>query len=320
MMYYSSMMTKSLTILIASAAVAMSAPKEVTFSRTELSGIGPEQNVMRRDPSDIIKVDDLYYVWYSKGKISTGYDATVWFATSTDGIAWEEQGQALAKGATGSWEGASVFTPNILVAEGKYYLFYTGTSKPYKKPFSPDSKIGVAVADNPAGPWVRSDANPIIRNSENAEDFDSHLIDDACLLTRDGKYWLYYKGRQLGKTPHETQMGVAVAEHPSGPYIKHEANPVIAGNHEVVVWPKGAGVEALIGTTGPKSITNSVMYSADGIHFEKVRETGKGAWAGGTYRPDAFTDNQDASRPEWGVEISKAKLPCLGRFDINWAE
>jgi len=36
---------------------------------------------MRRDPSDVIKVGDLFYVWYSKGKIAPGYDATVWYAT-----------------------------------------------------------------------------------------------------------------------------------------------------------------------------------------------------------------------------------------------
>ena len=94
---------------------------EVTYS--EAKGIGAEKGVMRRDPSDIIKVGDLYYVWYSKGKISPGYDATVWYATSPDGRTWTEKGMALGKGKAGTWEGASVFTPNILVAEGRYWLF-----------------------------------------------------------------------------------------------------------------------------------------------------------------------------------------------------
>ncbi len=126
------------------------------------SGIGPEKGVMRRDPSDIIKVGDLYYVWYSKGKISPGYDATVWYATSPDGHQWTEKGLALAKGEAGTWEGASVFTPNILVAEGRYWLFYTGTSKEFGKGFNPDSKIGIAVSDAPAGPWERLASNPAL--------------------------------------------------------------------------------------------------------------------------------------------------------------
>ena len=44
-------------------------------------GLGPEPGVMRRDPSDIIKVGDLYYVWYTKSHVAHGYDAKVWYAT-----------------------------------------------------------------------------------------------------------------------------------------------------------------------------------------------------------------------------------------------
>ena len=58
---------------------------EIVITHSELTGIGAEDEVMRRDPSDVIKVGDLFYVWYSKGKISPGYDATLWYATSPDG-------------------------------------------------------------------------------------------------------------------------------------------------------------------------------------------------------------------------------------------
>ena len=160
----------------------------VTVAHSALDGIGAEPGIMRRDPSDIIKVNDLYYVWYSKGKISPGYDATVWYATSTDGHKWTEKRMALAKGKPGTWEGASVFTPNILVAEGRYWLFYTGTSRKFKKGFNPDSKIGIAVSNSPDGPWTRLATNPALKNSEERGEFDSHLVDDACLIKRDGQY------------------------------------------------------------------------------------------------------------------------------------
>jgi len=287
-----------------------------------LEGIGGERGVMRRDPSDVIKVDGLYYVWYSKGKISPGYDATVWYATSEDGEKWTEKGMALAKGEPGTWEGASVFTPNILVAENRYWLFYTGTSKTFKKGFNPDSKIGIAVSDSPAGPWERLATNPALKNSDDPAQFDSHLVDDACLLVREGKYCFYYKGRQLGKGPGHTQMGLAVADHPQGPYVKHAANPVIPGNHEVLVWPQGKGVAAMIGSTGPKEITNSILYAEDGVKFSKTHKVAKGPWAGGAYRPEAFNQSGKGKLPEWGVEIARAKgkegrLPCIGRFDIT---
>jgi len=272
---------------------------------------------MRRDPSDIIQVDGLYYVWYSKGKIAPGYDATVWYATSSDGSNWTEKGEAVARGGKGAWDEASVFTPNILVAEDKYWLFFTAISK--KPKIKPDSKIGIAVSDSPDGPWEKLATNPVLKNSDNADDFDSHLIDDACLIKRDGKYWFYYKGRQLGKRPHQTQLGLAIADHPQGPYVKHEASPVIPGNHEVLVWPQGDGVAALIGKVGPKEWVQSIVYSEDGINFAKTHDVIDVPHAAGAYRPEAFTESGDGKQIEWGVHIGKARgsLPFIERFDLT---
>lgn len=290
-----------------------------TLTRTTLTGIGPEKNVSRRDPSDVIKVGDLYYVWYSRGPVRPGYNATVWCATSPDGVNWTEIGEAVAKGAAGAWDEASVFTPNILVAEGKYWLFFTGISKNMK--VRPDSKIGMAVSDSPEGPWTRLPNNPVLKNSETKTDFDSHLIDDACLIVRDGKYWFYYKGRQLGKRASQTQMGLAIADHPGGPYIRHPENPVIPGNHEVVIWPQGNGVVAMIGKVGPKDIVHTIQYAEDGVNFTKTHDMPVTPFAGGTYRPEAFTDSHNGEAPTWGVEIGNAgKLHCIQRFDIEWSK
>lgn len=293
---------------------------KVEFSRTKLSGIGEDDEVSRRDPSDVIKVGDLYYVWYSRGPVKAGYNATVWYATSSDGVKWTEKGEAVGKSTvSGSWDEASVFTPNILVAEGKYWLFYTGISKNMKP--KPDSKIGIAVSNSPDGPWERLPNNPVLKNSPNKGDFDSHLVDDACLIVRDGKYWFYYKGRQLGKSPAQTQMGLAIAEKPGGPYIRHEASPVIPGNHEVVVWPLGTGVAAMIGKVGPKDLVRTIQYSEDGVNFKTTHKMTEEAFAGGTYRPEAFTDNNKGEAPQWGVEIGKGKrLLYIQRFDIEWSE
>ncbi len=290
-----------------------------TLSYSKLTGIGEEKGISRRDPSDVIKIEDFYYVWYSRGPVKTGYNATVWYATSLDGVNWTEKGEAVAKGASGTWDEASVFTPNILVAEGKYWLFYTGISKHPK--VKPDSKIGIAVSDSPDGPWERLSNNPVLKNSERKSDFDSHLVDDSCLIVRDGKYWFYYKGRQLGKSPSQTQMGLAISENPGGPYIRHKGSPVIPGNHEVVVWPQGTGVAAMIGKVGPKDIVRTIQYAEDGVNFTKTHDLSEEAFAGGTFRPEAFTNSNKGEAPTWGVEIGPAgKLLCIQRFDIEWLD
>ncbi|PXA05270.1 xylosidase [Coraliomargarita sinensis] len=281
--------------------------------------LGPQEGVMRRDPSDIIKVGDTYYVWYSKGSVFSGYDATIWYAVSKDGRVWEEKSMALGRGTPGGWDGASVFTPNILVAEGKYWLFYSGTSVKLKDDFNPNTKIGVAVSDSPDGPWKRVHKKPVLKNSDQAEAFDSHLVDDACLIIRGGKYWLYYKGRQLGKSPRETKMGIAFAENPAGPYRKCGSNPVIPGGHEVLVWPQGPGVAAVIGNVGPKGVAHSIQYARDGVNFSKKHELKEGPWAGGAYRPDGFEETTDGDRIRWGLQIGKKKgsLPFLERFEFH---
>lgn len=315
-----------LALLITSACVSYAeTTKEfgtVEMTYTDISNIGQEKGVMRRDPSDIIKVGDLYYVWYSKGPKATGYDATVWYATSPDGYAWTEQGMAVGKGdpGSGSWDERSVFTPNILVAESKYWLFFTGVSTDLTR--KPDSKIGIAVADSPDGPWEKLANNPALSNSDNPKDFDSHLIDDACLIVRDGKYWFYYKGRQIGKSPSGTQLGLAIADNPEGPYIKHPSNPIIPGNHEVLVWPEGDGVAALIGVVGPKEWVQSLVYSEDGIHFSKTHDVKHVPHAAGAYRPEAFTESGNGEQIEWGVHIGKARksLPFIQRFDLQEVE
>jgi hypothetical protein len=115
--------------------------------------------------------------------------------------------------------------------------------------------IGVASAVSPEGPWIRNPNNPVLTPGKDAAGFDSFRVDDACLITRGGKYWLYFKGRQQGHSPRETKCGVAIASWPMGPYRKSAVNPVIGSGHEVLVWPEGTGVTALVGPMGPEKNT-----------------------------------------------------------------
>jgi len=210
--------------------------KKVNFSYSEVKGIGNDPVYNRRDPSDIIKVGNKYYIWYTRmdKPVRSGYWGTIWYATSEDeGHTWQEQGMALGLGAEGTFDSHSVFTPNILAYKGKYYLYYTGvqpTPGNPKKEFEGNSTtdftaIGVAVADSPEGPFVRPKNNIVIGHSKVSSDFDSYRVDDASVLVKDHKIWLYYKGRCIehGKQgPKHTQMGVTMASQPEGPFQKYD--------------------------------------------------------------------------------------------------
>lgn len=280
-----------------------------------------EPGVTRRDPSPVIRVGDIYFVWYSKSLTdSSGYNATIFFATSTDGLIWRECGEALGRGAKGAWDEHAVFTPTILAAENRFYLYYTGVPEPFDNDNggsqATPNAIGAAWAENPQGPWQRCGADPVLQPGRE-KTFDSHRVDDACLIVRSGGYWLYYKGRAAGSSPLETKMGVAIANHPTGPYIKSALNPLIDGGHEVCVFPRESGVAALVSPVGPAGAT--LQYAADGLHFQQLYGLMPPA-APGPYREDHYRDGVGPGI-RWGLchqaDPRQTPRPYLLRFDCH---
>jgi hypothetical protein len=290
------------------------------FIYKSVTGIGHEVGVCRRDPSDIIKVGDIYFVWYTKVLAESplypsGYFGTIWYATSQNGLHWTEHGEALGKGPTGSFDAYAVFTPGILAAQGKYYLYYTAVPDGFVNNNTSDyTAIGMAESNSPHGPWIRSPANPIVKPSKDHTKFDSYRVDDSCLLVRDGRIWLYYKGRQYNRTPGQTKMGIAIAEDPRGPYIKvtdmFVDHSILAESHEVLVWPQGSGVAALA------SISQTIQYAADGLYFEHLTKVRNRPNAPGGYRPDAFTDSKKPCSMRWGISMVHGRDPYLRWFGI----
>ena len=284
-------------------------------------GLEAEKGICRRDPSDVIRVGESYYVWYTKVRngpgvfqYPSGYTGSIWYATSADGRHWKERALCLTKGPESAWDGHGVFTPGILAARNKFYLFYTAVPNPMT--VDTPTGIGIAEADSPDGPWKKIDRNPILRPSSDPAQFDSFRVDDACLLTRNGQYWMYYKGRQASKAPSQTKWGVAIAERPTGPYVRSPDNPVTNSGHEVLVWPYLEGVAALIGPTGPEK--NTIQYAGDGVHFRVISHIQNPPGAPGGYRPDAFTGRRSAEGMPWGIAMKNGPDPYLVRFDCNF--
>ena len=263
-----------------------------------------EEGVVRRDPSAMIKHDGKYYCWYSrstgetqgfggdveKEKVFPWDRCDIWYATSEDGITWKEQGMAVGRGEPGAYDDRSVFTTEIMVWEGKYYLCYQTVKSPYVVRVK--NQVGLAWADSPDGPWTKS-KEPILSPADNGiwegteqnrfmvekkGDFDSHKVHDPCILPYKGKFYLYYKGEQMGEEitfgGRQIRHGVAIADKPEGPYDKSPYNPISNSGHEICVWPYNGGIASLITTDGPEK--NTVQWSPDGINFE-IQSVVKGA-------------------------------------------
>ncbi|MFR9499753.1 MAG: family 43 glycosylhydrolase [Rikenellaceae bacterium] len=282
-----------------------------------------EDGVVRRDPSAILKIDGLYYVWYSRStgptdgfagdmehdKVFPWDRCDIWYATSKDGITWKEEGVAVARGEKGSYDDRSVFTTEIMEWEGKYYLCYQAVKSPYTVRVK--NTIAMAWSDSPRGPWTKT-AEPVLTPSDSGEwlgeddnrfkvvkkgDFDSHKVHDPCIIPFKGKFYMYYKGERMGEEitwgGREIKHGLAIADSPLGPYVKSEYNPISNSGHEICVWPYNGGIAALVTTDGVEK--NTIQWSPDGINFE-IMTVIKGA-------PEAIGLNRSADNEKSPTEI-----------------
>lgn len=299
------------------------------FRTTPVTGdLAYEKGVHRRDPSAVIQVGELYYVWYSKSPgESAGFgsgdptkkvfpwDLTeVWYATSKNGYHWTEEGMAVGRGPQGAYDDRSVFTPEILAHEDKFYLVYQTVKAPYVRRVK--NQIGMAIADSPDGPWKKL-KEPILSPSDTGEwlgeednrflvkkrgNFDSHKVHDPCLVPYKGKFWLYYKGEIMGEQMtfggREIKWGVALADRPEGPYVKSKFNPVTNSGHEVCVWEYRGGIAALLTTDGPEK--NTIQFAPDGINFEIQAVIKNPPHALGPFRT-ADHDKRPLEGLQWGL-------------------
>ena len=300
------------------------------FSVQDLKGdLAYEEGVVRRDPSAVIKVDGKYYVWYSKStgptdgfagdiendKVFPWDRCDIWYASSEDGWTWKEEGLAVPRGEKGAYDDRSVFTTEIMVWEDTYYLCYQTVKSPYNVRVK--NQVGLAWADSPDGPWTKSE-EPILSPADNGVwkgeeqnrfmvlkkgDFDSHKVHDPCILPYQGKFYLYYKGEQMGEEitfgGRQIRHGVAIASDPKGPYVKSPYNPISNSGHEICVWPFKGGIGSLITTDGPEK--NTIQWAPDGINFE-IMSVIKGApHAIGLNRSLEKADTEPFKIFEWGL-------------------
>lgn len=310
------------------------------FKYTPLKGLdyrNGDGTLSRRDATKIVRANGKYYVWYTRRNTSTpprpseeandtipsrDWDlAEIWYATSEDGFIWEEQGVAIPRLEKPYAGWRSVSTPDILFWKGKYYLYYQAYTK---MPGGPGTKgddcpVGCSVADSPDGPWTPS--NKVVIENGPPGTWDQYVIHDPYALAYKGKIYVYYKG-EMGGSPKVRAQGLAIADHPFGPFKKHPLNPVINSGHETALFPFKEGIAALVSRHGLEH--NTIQYAPDGVHFEVAAISSLFPIAAGAYVPDAFEDNGNGRGITWGlchfrnIGLAEGKShSMLARFDCD---
>jgi len=162
----------------------------------------------------VITVGNTFYMYYTG--VNTQIAQTIMLATSTnpaDPQSWQKQGvvfrphhpDALYSGPT-TWSDCR--DPMVLAYNGRYYLYYTGADR--SGPI-----IGVAMADNPAGPWY--DLGATYQAAEPGKVPESpHVIEQS------GLFYIFYNA--TGATGNGTRWRWAVS--PFGPWQPSAAFPL----------------------------------------------------------------------------------------------
>lgn len=195
--------------------------------------------------------DDLYHMYYSRWKKELGW---VWETHSEIAHAvskspfgpFQHKNVVLPVRGAEFWDGLCTHNPTVHKFDEKYYLYYmgnTGDGKIYSKPgkvkLNPihrnNQRIGVAVADNPNGPWERFD-KPLVDVSPDSTALDALMTSNPSITQGpDGRFLMVYKA--VGKKKPGIWGGpvvhcVATSDKPTGPFKKYDKPVFQAEGHD----------------------------------------------------------------------------------------
>ncbi|AWG22673.1 sucrase [Flavobacterium faecale] len=191
--------------------------------------------------------DGLYHMYYSRWDKNLGWawvtHSEIAHAVSKSPFGpFEPKDVALPIRGAQYWDGLCTHNPTVHEYNGKYYLYYmgnTGNGVAMGNKLNPthrnNQRIGVAVADNPNGPWKRFD-KPIIDVSSNTEALDALMVSNPSITQRpDGIYLMVYKA--VGKKKPGIMGGpvvhcIATSKTPTGPFLKYDKPVFVAEGYD----------------------------------------------------------------------------------------
>ncbi|GGI45648.1 sucrase [Paenibacillus marchantiophytorum] len=252
--------------------------------------------------------DGRYHMLFSCWPSASGHDA--WVSQSIVGYAvsdnplgpFEFQNIVLQGSGGKGWDADVIHNPTMIAYGNKYYLYYMGNyGNGEYWDHRNHQRIGVAEADHPGGPWRRS-TQPVIDVSPGSWD---HLVvnNPTVAVTAEGKIVMVYKGVGQGELPKGGAVvcGVAVADHPLGPFRK-VAGPIMVNPEndwsveDPFIWFQDDRFYALVKDfqgyfTGTGESSVALFESGDGIDWGPSEHSlafkREIAWSDGTVQPVA---------------------------------
>ena len=211
--------------------------------------------------------DGKYHLFYSRWPSKLGHYAWVTHSEVARAVADSPNGPyrhvevVLPARGEKFWDGSCTHNPTILRVGRKFCLYYMGNvgdgvvpPKSLNWVHRNHQRIGVAIAENPAGPWTRFD-QPVVDISEDRGAPDALMTSNPATCVRpDGGLLMVYKAvATKGKAPFGGPVVhlVATADKPEGPW-KKTLTPIFTqpGEHfaaeDPFIWHDGERYRGIV--------------------------------------------------------------------------
>lgn len=140
-------------------------------------------HIFTADPNAVVYGDKIYVYTSHDTDGQTNFDLIDYHAYSSDDMVnWQDHG-VIIKAQDVQWA-TNLYAPGACEKGGKYYLYMPNSG----------SGVGVAVADDPGGPFVDPLGVALVTPSTPGVSDVDWLFDPACFVDEDGQGYLYFGG------------------------------------------------------------------------------------------------------------------------------
>jgi len=132
---------------------------------------------------------------------------------------------AMVTGEVGTWDDRVLESGDCFKDDDTYYWYYHSYSTWGKTGY----QIFVATSKNPLGPWEKYGELPILTRS--GHPYEEGLVACPMVVKDGGKYYMIYLSAGNSPVGWGWSVSLASADHPLGPWIKYEKNPILVHQH-----------------------------------------------------------------------------------------
>ncbi|NQV41479.1 MAG: hypothetical protein HQ506_03910 [Candidatus Marinimicrobia bacterium] len=161
----------------------------------------------------VLYEDGAYKMWF--GGRNVGLPIQIGYATSQDGIVWDElPAPVLTVGSGGDFDSQDLKSICVLHDESEYKMYYTATNS------SAMPRLGLATSPDGIS-WTKSSQNPILELGQTGS-WNESRAHNATVIKRDELYYMWFTGRNENM---EVGMGLAYSQDGIS-WTEEELNPI----------------------------------------------------------------------------------------------